>query len=122
MTFVVLVVAMSIPLWIPSHILNPTPCGAIVMLFSADSNSRLGLAGLVILTAFFALIGISMIIVVWETHSSSASVRSSYHVEIGPFDLASQPSLPSSVERGLANRTTVYYGVGLCCQYVSITI
>jgi len=92
------------------------------MLFSADSNSRLGLAGLVILTAFFALIGISMIIVVWETHSSSASVRSSYHVEIGPFDLASQPSLPSSVERGLANRTTVYYGVGLCCQYVSITI
>jgi len=122
MTYVVLVVVVSIPLWIPSHVLNPTPCSSIVMLFSPDSNSRLGLAGLVILIAFFALIGISMIIVVWDTTGSGASPRSSYDVEFDPWELAGQPCLPSSIEQALAKRTTVYYGVGLCCQYVSITI
>jgi len=92
------------------------------MLFSPESNSRLGLAGLVILAAFFALIGMSMIIVVWETPGSGASARSSYDVQFDPWESASQPCLQSSVEQGLAKRTTVYYGVGLCCQYVSITI
>ena len=121
MTYILLVVVVSIPLWIPSHVLNPTPCNSIVLLFSPDSNSRLGLAGLVILIAFFALISISMI-VVWETPDSGGSARSSYDVECDPWWSARQPCLPSSVEQGWAKRTTVYYGVGLCCQYVSIMI
>ena len=121
MKYVILAVVMSIPLWIPSHVLNPAPCNSIVLLFSPDSNSRLGLAGLVILIAFFALIGISMIIVVWENPGSGASARSSCDVEFDTWGSASQ-CLPGSVGQGLAQRTTVYYGLGLCCQYVSITI
>jgi hypothetical protein len=92
------------------------------MLFSPNSNSRLGIVGTCILIAFFALIGISILIILRDSSVSSDVIRAIHDVESNPLAFESQQHYTSSAEQKLAKRTTVFYGVGLCCQYVLIPI
>jgi hypothetical protein len=104
-------------LWVPSHILNPSPCSPFIMLFSPETNSLLGLAGGIILISLFALIGTSVTIILHKSHKNGKSVRLALEAECGGSMLEDQDPL-SSIEQRVVENTSAYYSLSLCCQYV----
>ena len=117
--YLVLVAIILTVLWVPSHILSPTPCTPLIMLFSPNRNSLLGVAGLVILVTFLVLIGISIIVILRKSSDGKRdSTQLVYNIHSDPVVLEEQQDFALLVQKRLAENTSAYYGIGLSCLYV----
>lgn len=114
--YIILVSIVSAGLWVPSHFLNASPCSAFIIIFSAESNSSLGLAGLIGAGSLLLAICLSLIIIAWDICRATPTRRRSLYMEFEPA-LAELVN-PSNHELLLAKKGVVCYGLGIFCQYV----
>lgn len=88
------------------------------MLFSPDTNSSLGLAGLIILLIIYVSIGISATIILRQSYyKRRKSAQVVYNIHYDPWVSEDQQNWPSSVDERLAENTSAYYSLSLSCQY-----
>jgi hypothetical protein len=114
--YIILVAMTSVSLWIPSHFFNPAPCSVFVMLFSTESNSTLGLIGMVTAAGLLLIICLSLIVIAWDICRTIPSNRRSFYLE---FDVtAMDPTTASHTEQVFAKKSLVCYALGIFCQYV----
>ena len=118
MAYVLLFAIILAVLWVPSHILSPSPCSPFIMLFSANTNSHLGLAGGIILISLFVLISVSVTIILYKSNKKRKSVRLALEAEYDGSVPEDQRDPLSLVEQRVVENTSVYYSLGLCSQYV----
>jgi hypothetical protein len=118
--YVILVATASASLWIPSHFLNPAPCSVFVMLFSPDSNSTLGLVGMITTAGLLLIICLSLIVIAWDICRTTPTNRRSLFLELDV--LAMDPVIRSSAEQVFAKKSLVCYALGIFCQYVTFVL
>ena len=108
----------SVVIWVPSHILEPTPCSSFVLLFSAERNSDIGVVGTTLLSASFLLLCLCLVLIVWDTYRCAAVNRRSLYLE---FDIGAVGQSAQTDDIS-AKRTLVHYTLGICCIYVSFLL
>jgi len=117
--YVFLVTAISVPLWAPAHILSPAPCSPFIMVFSPQSNSSLGIMGMIILGVLLMIICLSLIIIAWDTCRPPPPQRRSSYLEFDPAGLEGHVPDTSHRELLAAKKTLISYGLAVFCLYVT---
>jgi hypothetical protein len=114
--YITLVAFVSVCLWVPSHFLTSAPCSTFVMIFSAESNSNLGLTGMITTGSLLLIICLSLIVIAWDSCRATPVRRGSLYMEFEPA--LAELFNPSNQEVLFARKGIVCYGLGIFCQYV----